>query len=319
MYLVVSSKYDKSVNDILDFFLLYEIPFFRIGDICKINIDCVVIENGKLKDCIIKNLSDRTEISYSDISGLFYRGGSLFCDLNIKYNNKTKKEIKKKVEYNLKDEWISLVEYVFSEIEENVVSIGSMKNTQPNKLEMLKIANKCGLKTPNTFILSNNFELIKNTINNKKYISKPICNVLNFCDGNIHITYTNKVEANDLNNEIFPSLFQEHIDSVLEIRLFFFGNNLYPAALISDNTDLIDIRSNENVIILPYKLKNNHKLQIINFIKHSKYNTGSIDLLIDKTGDIVFLEVNPLGQFGFISDWCGFNLEFEIFKYLTNR
>ena len=45
-------------------------------------------------------------------------------------------------------------------------------------------------------------------------------------------------------------------------------------------------------------------------------NTGSIDLIKTKSGDYVFLEVNPVGQFSMVSFPCktfkkryGFNIE----------
>jgi glutathione synthase/RimK-type ligase-like ATP-grasp enzyme len=45
--------------------------------------------------------------------------------------------------------------------------------------------------------------------------------------------------------------------------------------------------------------------------------TGSIDLIVDNDETYYFLEVNPVGQFGFISNWCNAIIEREIALELT--
>lgn len=36
--------------------------------------------------------------------------------------------------------------------------------------------------------------------------------------------------------------------------------------------------------------------------------TGSIDFILSKTDEYVFLEVNPVGQFGMVSELCNYSL-----------
>ena len=47
-------------------------------------------------------------------------------------------------------------------------------------------------------------------------------------------------------------------------------------------------------------------------------DSGSIDMVVTKEGDFVFLEVNPVGQFNQVSKPCNYFLEKEISKYFTN-
>jgi D-alanine-D-alanine ligase-like ATP-grasp enzyme len=49
-----------------------------------------------------------------------------------------------------------------------------------------------------------------------------------------------------------------------------------------------------------------------------KLNTGSIDLIVNTTGEYIFLEVNPVGQFGMVSSPCNYYLEREIARFLSN-
>ena len=48
-------------------------------------------------------------------------------------------------------------------------------------------------------------------------------------------------------------------------------------------------------------------------------NSGSLDLIRAADGKYVFLEINPVGQFGMVSYPCNYNIEKEIAIALTNR
>jgi D-alanine-D-alanine ligase-like ATP-grasp enzyme len=45
-------------------------------------------------------------------------------------------------------------------------------------------------------------------------------------------------------------------------------------------------------------------------------NCGSIDMIVTPKNEYVFLEVNPVGQFGMVSYPCNYNLEKKIAEYL---
>lgn len=44
-------------------------------------------------------------------------------------------------------------------------------------------------------------------------------------------------------------------------------------------------------------------------MKGLNINMGSVDLLKASDGDIYFLEINPVGQFGLVSNFCNYHLE----------
>ena len=47
--------------------------------------------------------------------------------------------------------------------------------------------------------------------------------------------------------------------------------------------------------------------------------TGSIDMILTKDGKYVFLEINPVGQFGMVSYPCNYFLEKAIAKTLISK
>ena len=53
-------------------------------------------------------------------------------------------------------------------------------------------------------------------------------------------------------------------------------------------------------------------------MKDLELNTGSIDFIKTKQGRFVFLEVNPVGQYGMTSYPCNYHLDKKIAEYLIH-
>ena len=70
---------------------------------------------------------------------------------------------------------------------------------------------------------------------------------------------------------------------------------------------------------VPYKLPDEVKNKIVLFMKEFDIETGSIDMIKSKKGDYVFLEVNPIGQFGMTSYPCNYYLEKKISEQLIEK
>lgn len=71
--------------------------------------------------------------------------------------------------------------------------------------------------------------------------------------------------------------------------------------------------------VIPYKLPSTIEKKLHLFMQEMKLNCGSIDMILDNSGDYYFLEVNPVGQFGMISYPCNYYLEREIANFLLNN
>jgi glutathione synthase/RimK-type ligase-like ATP-grasp enzyme len=69
---------------------------------------------------------------------------------------------------------------------------------------------------------------------------------------------------------------------------------------------------------VPFSLPENIELKLELLMKGLKLDTGSIDLILNREGDYVFLEVNPTGQFGWLSKSCNYYIEREIAKHMLS-
>ena len=127
-----------------------------------------------------------------------------------------------------------------------------------------------------------------------------------------------------MSDSFFPSLFQEQIQKKYELRIFYIDKRFFSMAIFSQSNKktLTDFRNydfekpNRNV---PYKLPKHIEEKLILIMDRMSFNTGSIDMIYDLEGNYIFLEINPVGQYGMTSVPCNYNLDFEIAKSLMNE
>jgi glutathione synthase/RimK-type ligase-like ATP-grasp enzyme len=69
---------------------------------------------------------------------------------------------------------------------------------------------------------------------------------------------------------------------------------------------------------IPFLLPKQLKEKLTKFMKTLNLNTGSIDMIYSTKKEFVFLEVNPVGQVGWLSENCNYYIERDIAYYLSN-
>jgi ATP-GRASP peptide maturase of grasp-with-spasm system len=204
--------------------------------------------------------------------------------------------------------------------------LNDFKTSKINKINSLVNAKNSGLLIPDTVIVNSKRELQKVMDTKKSYITKALSDGFCFAHGNtMYPIYTEKFNAKHLDTveeQLFPSLVQEYIEKDFEIRVFYFESKCYSMAIFSQQdskteTDFRRYNFNKPNRSVPYKLPRSIEQSISKFMKLSNLPCGSLDLIKSKTGQYVFLEVNPVGQFGMVSYPCNYYLEEKIAKHLT--
>jgi glutathione synthase/RimK-type ligase-like ATP-grasp enzyme len=126
-----------------------------------------------------------------------------------------------------------------------------------------------------------------------------------------------------MDDAFLPSLFQEYISKKIEIRSFYLNDVFYSMAIFSqlDSLTTLDYR-NYNLEkpnrTVPFCLPESVQIQVKKLMKRLELDTGSIDLILTMEGDYVFLEINPTGQFGWLSKSCNYYIEREIAKHMLS-
>jgi ATP-GRASP peptide maturase of grasp-with-spasm system len=227
---------------------------------------------------------------------------------------------------HVKTEWDTFNTFLFSKIDSEKW-LSNNSTATPNKLIMLDAARKCRFSLPKYILTMSKTEVATFMRTNKCSITiKPLSDVLIFDDNEyLYKMLSKKIDkASLIPNKFGLSLIQEYIDKAYEVRVFFLNDDLYPMGIFSQSNDgtAEDFRNydafkpNRRV---PITLPKEIIVKIRRFVKFTNYNTGSIDLLVSKTGDYYFLEINPVGQFGMTSIPCGYNLERKIAEYLIEE
>lgn len=197
-----------------------------------------------------------------------------------------------------------------------------------NKLKVLKLAAEIGLKIPPTIICTRKSVLLNFFSIHKELILKSISEVPFISNKKSFHTYlTHKIDPKDFEvipENFVPSCFQKLIHKKYELRIFYLDGECYSMAIFSqkDSSTKVDFRNyntkhpNRNV---PYKLPNEISLKIKELMNVIGLNCGSIDIIKDVNGDYIFLEVNPVGQFGMVSRPCNYYLEKKVAESLITK
>ncbi|ROI03704.1 MULTISPECIES: grasp-with-spasm system ATP-grasp peptide maturase [unclassified Chryseobacterium] len=190
-----------------------------------------------------------------------------------------------------------------------------------NKLITMKVAENCGLKVPEYEIITDTNQIRHNDLSITKAISNGIYKVVNNYS---FYSYTELIEyEKDVKVPVFPSLKMDLIKKTMEIRVFFIEGQFFSMAIFSQSSDQtsVDFRKYNHKKpnkVEPYKLPALIEEKITKIFKELGLNCGSVDLILDDQNEFVFLEINPVGQYGMVSDPCNYSLDKTIAKYLIN-
>lgn len=222
----------------------------------------------------------------------------------------------------------TLSEYLNIVCHENLKTLGSSKTLYVNKLMQLFYAQKVGLKIPQSEIITNlnDFSL---KFGDSNAITKGIYDTFLFNTGSyVGSSKISQINLKDINEwgtkKSIPSLFQLYIEKVFEIRSFYFNGNFYSMAIFSQSNEKtkIDFRNYDMAkpnrmvpFILPAQIESKLR-EILNYLS---IDTGSFDLIYGIDDEYYFLEVNPVGQFDFLSGMCNYNIEKIISNYFINE
>ncbi len=84
----------------------------------------------------------------------------------------------------------------------------------------------------------------------------------------------------------------------------------------------IDFRNYDQIKpnrMIPYRLPENIKTTIHDFMDAIGMQCGSIDMILTPNNEYVFLEVNPVGQFQWVEKCCNFDLSKAIARVLIDN
>jgi ATP-GRASP peptide maturase of grasp-with-spasm system len=316
---IISEEHDMSTNKVIGYINFLEGKVHRLNEETGVSDISIKIDNDSFSTCVT---SDNNKV-YLNKTNNFYRRG-LF-NFNISLPNSLK-ELEGFDRFFAKENSLTNA-FLFRSSGFTGNYIEEMEN---NKLLNLLTAKQTGLLIPPTIVTTNKVEALDFVKSNTEVITKPIHNGhINFSTETTTITSTGTrlvsiADIEQLEDNFVPMLMQARIEKKLEIRTFFFDGKFYSMAIFSQNDEQtsLDYR-NYNVEkpnrAVPFKIPLPIETKLKKMLKKLNLNTGSIDIILTPTYEYVFLEINPTGQFDWVSQNCNYYLEEIIAKTLIRK
>src|SRR3954451_2376865 len=205
---------------------------------------------------------------------------------------------------------------IFSEFKE-AKWLTTESTVRTHKLLVLKDALSVGLEVPGTMVTNDKKTAIEFKRRYGRVVVKPLTDASSFpCGTESALMYTSELTdevMGHLPDHFFPSMLQEMIEKSFEIRTFFLYDNFYSMAIFSqgDPQTSVDFRRYNRRVpnrTVPYNLPDEIRCRLRVLLDKLNLETASIDLIRCIDGRYIFLEVNPVGQFGMLSRACNYNL-----------
>lgn len=307
MILVFTEKGDISAEKTRQWLEYFNVPFLSFEDPCLSSLK-LEIEFRNNREKVIFQYHG-TQFSIDDFNVVWNRRGMIKMEKpqNAGTNNAV---LNNSLQKHFFEEQKALIDYFYYKLSQKK-HINFQGGYIINKLIILSKAIQYGISVPDTIIGNNISKIGKEN----KYITKNLQDIFSFSSDEYYaVDYVREIDVNAIepDDSFFYSLFQRKIDKVIEIRTFFFLDMWYSLAIFPSKE--IDYRENVNHTpsrMVPYKLPERCQQKLIRLMADIGLNSGSIDTLYDGT-EYYFLEVNPVGQFDFVSGIGNYYIERDI-------
>ena len=180
-----------------------------------------------------------------------------------------------------------------------------------NKLYQLKIAKQCGLTVPETYLGN---ALPRHISRNETYAIKSLDTAL-FYEGSKELfTYTTMVKGAELLSseiQLAPIIVQEYLSPKIDLRVTFVNKQMFSVSVTKQGLPIEgDWRRNnkDNLTYTQIELPKIVEKQLVLIMEYLNLSFGGIDLaLVDDK--YYFIEVNPTGEWGWLTSCVGLPID----------
>jgi MvdD family ATP-grasp ribosomal peptide maturase len=193
----------------------------------------------------------------------------------------------------------------------------SVYRRMDSKEEQLKIADKIGLKIPETCITNNPEEAKKFILKHKNVIGKMQAGFAIYEDGVENVVFTNVIEEKnleELDSLLYcPMQFQKKIEKQKELRVTIVGQDVYAFEVDSQQSDdaKVDWRKDGVNLIDKWvrtELPREIEVKILELLDVYNVDYGAIDIIVSPEDEYYFIEINAAGEFFWLDNLTEGNL-----------
>lgn len=195
--------------------------------------------------------------------------------------------------------------------------LGGKEFEEPARISTILTARKVGFRIPASLITTSKTELLKFLDSYGSLITKPLTPPINMVIDDMDIAFrVSKIHRSDVeqvDDRFYPTFFQQMIPRDYEVRLFYLKGKCWAMAFVVKKENEISpdiwniIKRREVPIVIPDKIQK----MVKKFMEMMGRKIGSLDFIISDQYWF-FLELNPSGQYDFVSKNCNYFLDREI-------
>jgi len=191
------------------------------------------------------------------------------------------------------------------------------------KLAQLSLAAACGFTVPRTLVSTDSPRLSAFAVE-QPVVTKAICQGYIETGSGVESIYTHAAQLERLSNQaaasLCPTLIQQRLNKIADIRLTAIGRLRFAARLDADLPDGLDWRRPGTAIsYTPIDVPGHVAEAVDRMLIETSLRYGAFDFALMPDGDWVFLEVNPAGEFAWIEDKLGFPLRDSLIEELLRE
>ena len=325
MILIITNKEDVHPTPVIDILNKRNIPVFRLNTECLLTDYefCWWNNSVMTRFCIINK---QTGLSLDD------KNLGRVWDRRLEMPKKLPFQGSEAVNKHNLEEAAGFLKFLRSYILSNP-SIGSILFDEYASSKMKQIAQAIfvGFKVPNTCFTNRQEDVLAMIGEHQELVLKPIASdgVMEDDKKAEYFFYTQKVSQQDIANapkEAFTqtvSYVQEYIPKAFELRVTVVAKKVFACKIesqhLADNEGKIDWRQgyDHGLRYEPYDLPDDISEKCIKFLDRMKLNFGAFDFIVTPSGEYVFLECNPNGQWLWIEMETGLKISEAIADALT--
>jgi len=183
-----------------------------------------------------------------------------------------------------------------------------------NKLLQTEEARKVSFRIPDTLVTNSAQQAERFRLRVGAMVVKAVSPEVLVVDGKPHLFYTTYIPKDaplDLSGLcVSPTIFQKAVDKGFDLRVTVVGDAVFACKITQTGVleGEIDWRKgigSGNLVYEPTELDPKLENSCVRLTKLLGLKFGAIDLVVDRSGDVWFLEINPNGQWGFVEEHTG--------------
>lgn len=218
-------------------------------------------------------------------------------------------------------EWSAAIDGLWASCPARFVSPPTNQRSA-SKSRQLQIAQQVGLAIPDTLVTSSPADA-------REFIAQHAGRVIHKAltapsDRFLATKRFSEADAAALDDLVLaPTIFQQEIQGSVDLRITMVGPRFFAAefpttTLVSPDADWIDNRLDLKLKFRPHALPASVETALTKLASSLGLCFGTIDMKIDASGQYVFLEINPQGQFLYVEILTGMPLARSLAEFLRS-